>query len=156
MIGVALLNVILDPIFIFGWLGFPRLELQGAALATVVAFAVSFSVNFFMLRFRLNFVTLAAINRSILRNWVRVISLALPAIGNNLVFPASAAVATWLLARFGSDAVARFNVAVRIEAVTMVPFTALTFALASFSGQNFGARDFARLREALAACYRFT
>ncbi|MEM9589755.1 MAG: MATE family efflux transporter [Pseudomonadota bacterium] len=155
MIGIALLNVILDPIFIFGWFGFPRLELQGAALATVVAFAVSFSVSFFTLRFRLNFVTLAAINGAILCNWVKVIGLALPAIGNNLVFPTSAAVATWLLASFGSDAVAGFNVAVRIEAVTMVPVTALTFALASFSGQNFGARDFDRLREAIAVSYRF-
>ncbi len=156
MIGVALLNVILDPIFMFGWFGFPRLELQGAALASVVSFAVTFTISFYMLKFKLGFVTLAALNRSILSNWVKVIGLALPAIGNNLVFPASAAVTTWLLAQYGSDAVAGFNVAVRIEAVLMVPVTALTFALASFSGQNFGAGRLDRVRLALTVTYRFS
>jgi Na+-driven multidrug efflux pump len=33
----AAINLVLDPLLIFGWLGFPRLELQGAALASVVA-----------------------------------------------------------------------------------------------------------------------
>ncbi len=155
MIGVALLNVVLDPIFMFGWFGFPRLELQGAALASVVSFAVTFSISFYMLRYKLNFVTWAAVNRSMLRNWIKVIGLALPAIGNNLVFPASAAVTTWLLAQYGSDAVAGLNVAVRIEAVLMVPVTALTFALASFSGQNVGAGRLDRVRLALAVAYRF-
>ncbi len=35
--AAALLNLVLDPIFIFGLFGFPRLEIQGAALATLVA-----------------------------------------------------------------------------------------------------------------------
>lgn len=156
MIGVALLNVILDPIFMFGWFGFPRLELKGAALASVVSFAVTFTISFYMLKYRLGFVAMSALNNSILANWAKVTGLALPAIGNNLVFPASAAVTTWLLAQYGSNAVAGFNVAVRIEAVLMVPVTALTFALASFSGQNFGAGRLDRVRLALAVAYRFS
>ena len=156
MIGVAVLNVILDPIFMFGWFGFPRLELQGAALASVVSFAVTFSVSFYMLRYKLNFISLTALNGTIFANWKKVIGLAWPAIGNNLVFPAYAAVATWMLAQYGSDAIAGFNVAVRIEAVLMVPVTALTFAMASFCGQNFGARKLDRVRAALKSSYRFS
>ena len=37
MTGSAILNIILDPLLIFGLLGFPRLELEGAAIATVIA-----------------------------------------------------------------------------------------------------------------------
>jgi Na+-driven multidrug efflux pump len=156
MIGVALLNIILDPIFMFGWFGFPRLELQGAALASVVSYALSLFVSLYVLRFRLRFVSLSVMSRGIAANWLQVIRLALPAIGNNLVFPASAAVTTWLLARYGSDAVAGFNVAVRIEAVVMVPITALTFALASFTGQNSGAGRPDRVRTALRVSYRLS
>ncbi|MBW2694538.1 MAG: MATE family efflux transporter, partial [Deltaproteobacteria bacterium] len=35
--AAAILNAILDPIFIFGWFGFPRLEIAGAALASLTA-----------------------------------------------------------------------------------------------------------------------
>ena len=48
MIGAAALNVMLDPVFMFGWFGLPRMELQGAALASVVSFALSFGVRRFI------------------------------------------------------------------------------------------------------------
>ena len=92
-----------------------------------------------MLAFQLHFLIFRGMARALMMNWARITALALPAVGNNLVFPASAAITTWLLAQYGSNAIAGLNVAVRIESVTMVPVTALTFALASFSGQNHGA-----------------
>ena len=52
MVMAAVVNVILDPLLIFGWCGFPRLGLQGAALATVFARALSLVVSISILHFR--------------------------------------------------------------------------------------------------------
>ena len=46
------LNVVLDPILIFGWFGFPRMELEGAALATVIARACTMVASLAILHFR--------------------------------------------------------------------------------------------------------
>ena len=48
MIGIAVLNVILDPIFIFGWFGFPAMALKGAALATVISYSVMVFLELFL------------------------------------------------------------------------------------------------------------
>ncbi|UCC96176.1 MAG: MATE family efflux transporter, partial [Candidatus Omnitrophota bacterium] len=52
MIFSTLINVILDPLLIFGLAGFPRLELAGAALATVIARAGALVLSFLVLHFR--------------------------------------------------------------------------------------------------------
>ncbi len=42
-------NIILDPLFIFGWLGFPKLGVAGAALATVISNAVGAAIGFYLM-----------------------------------------------------------------------------------------------------------
>lgn len=44
----ALTNIILDPIMIYGWLGFPKMEVEGAALATIIGQLVSMAVAAFL------------------------------------------------------------------------------------------------------------
>ena len=82
------LNVILDPILIFGWFGFPRMELEGAALATVIARGCTMAASLAVLHFRdriLNFrpPRLADVWTS----WKLVGSIALPVSATNIMQP---------------------------------------------------------------------
>ena len=49
MIFAAIINAILDPLLIFGLMGLPRLELEGAAIATLIARLSTFSFTIYLL-----------------------------------------------------------------------------------------------------------
>ncbi|MGB1011751.1 MAG: MATE family efflux transporter [Thiolinea sp.] len=156
MIVISVVNVILDPIFIFGWFGFPRLELQGAALATLASYSVALIAALYVLKFKLKFLTLAACSRQILSSWKAILRLAIPAAGTNLINPVAVAITTWMIAGYGSEAVAGYSVASRIESFCLIVIMALSSILAPFAGQNQGAGKMDRLERALQLSFRFS
>lgn len=155
MMTVALANVVFNPILIFGLFGLPRLELQGAALATLGAYFIALLVSLYILKFKLNFLTLHACRSRVIESWKAILRIAIPAAGTNLVGPISAATTTWMIAQFGSSAVAGYSVASRIEMFCMLVLMATASALAPFAGQNWGAGRADRLKEALGLGFRF-
>ena len=149
IIGAALLNLCLDPILIFGLFGFPRLEVQGAALATVISMAVmlAFSLWHLMRRYKV-FANPVAPPRQILASWKHVLSIGGPAILTNAIIPISSAIVVAMIAVYGVDAVAGFGIAMRIEPLALIPYYALSAVASPFFGQNFGAGHFDRLQRA--------
>nr|CAA6824533.1 MAG: Multi antimicrobial extrusion protein (Na(+)/drug antiporter), MATE family of MDR efflux pumps [uncultured Thiotrichaceae bacterium] len=156
MMTVALVNLVLDPILIFGLFGFPRLELVGAALATIIAYSVAFVVSLYILKKKLNFLTLGACSRQVSSVWKAILRLAVPAAGTNLIAPLSAAVTTWLVADYGSEAVAGFGVASRIESFGLIILFALSSVMAPFVGQNFGAKRYDRMKRGVTLSFNFS
>ncbi len=156
MIGAAFLNLVLDPLLIFGWLGFPRLELQGAALATVLARAVMLLVGFWFIHFRFRMLTFARPRPAeVWASWRSVLHVGLPAAGTNVIIPASLAVVVAMIAQSGAYAVAGFGVATRIEALALVVFFAMSAIIGPFVGQNQGAGKCERVLEAMRESARF-
>lgn len=150
MIGAAALNLVLDPLLIYGLLGFPRLELQGAALATVLARASTLVVGYWAIRVRTRLLTFVPPTGAELRDsWRSVLHVGLPAAGTNVIIPLANGVAVALIARFGAEAVAGFGVATRIEALTLVVFFAMSAIIGPFVGQNLGAGRVERIAEAM-------
>ncbi|MBY5992263.1 MATE family efflux transporter [Ferrimonas balearica] len=144
----ALVNAILDPLLIFGIGPFPRLEMQGAAIATVISWMLTFVVALYMLtgRHRL----LARINPARLRDhWRRMLHIARPATLSNLLNPVANGVLIALLARMDTDAVAAFGAGTRIESLLLILVTALCGALTPFIAQNLGAGQQVRAAKAL-------
>ena len=140
MIAAAILNIVLDPIFIFGFGPIPEMGLNGAAIAGLLSRGVFFVVGTWYLRYRLDLVTFGKPDPVELRqSWRDVLHVGLPAAGTNVIVPMGLALVTAMIADFGPKAVAGFGVASRIESLVLVPFYALSAIIGPFVGQNLSA-----------------
>ena len=152
----AMLNLILDPIFIFGLFGFPRLEMQGAAIATIVAWVFTFFASSSILYFREKFICFRCLNFSnITKAWQSILHVAIPAGATHMIIPVGAAIIMRMVSQHGKEAVAAFGAASRIEMFAFIIFLALSSVIGPFVGQNMGAGRYDRIREALKKCYTF-
>ncbi len=156
IIGAALLNLVLDPIFIFGLLGFPALGIRGAALATLVANLIMLSFTIYYLNTKLHvFANVIAPIREILNSWTHMLKIGVPAMATNAIIPISNGIVVALIASVGVDAVAGFGIAMRLEPMVLIPFYALSAVSSPFAGQNLGSNRFDRLLEARRVITRF-
>jgi len=153
----ALLNLVLDPLFIFGWLGFPRLEIQGAAVATLISVLIMLIYTIWHLHSHLRvFASIIAPIRDILESWKHMLAIGIPAMVTNAIIPLSSAIVIAMVAGYGIDAVAGFGIAMRLEPMALIPFYALSAVSSPFFGQNYGAGRFDRLLEARRIIMRFS
>ena len=145
-----ILQVLFGPLVIFGLAGLPALGLAGAAWAfTAGALLQVLMALGWYLRNRLLAPSLhmfLAYSRSILQ-------VGIPAAATNLIQPLSGAVVTWLLAGYGTETVAGFGVASRIEAVASMVVIGIAGSVVPLVGQNWGAARYQRAYQALKACY---
>jgi putative MATE family efflux protein len=152
----ALLNLVLDPIFIFGLFGFPPLEMGGAALATLVATSSTllFTIVYLHLKLKVYANPFAPL-KVVFNSWRHMLQIGIPAMITNAIIPVSSGIVVALIATFGVDAVAGFGIAMRIEPIFLIPFYALSAVSSPFFGQNVGSHQFDRLLEARQAITRF-
>jgi putative MATE family efflux protein len=154
--AAALLNLALDPILIFGLFGMPRLEVQGAALATIIATGSMLLFTLAHLHFRLKvYANPIAPLKTILQSWRHMLHIGIPAMMTNAIIPVSSGIVVALVASYGVDAVAGYGIAMRIEPIFLIPFYALSAVSSPFFGQNFGSNQFDRLVEARRVVTRF-
>ena len=150
MSGAALLNVILDPLLIFGLYGFPALGLQGAALATLITRALMLVIALYILQARVHMLVNPFAGWAQVRHsWLAIIEVGLPAMVANVIIPFASAIVLAMVAGYGTDAVAAMGIAMRIEPLALIVFYALSGVVGPFFGQNLGAGKPARLQEAL-------
>ncbi|MGD8175533.1 MATE family efflux transporter [Marinimicrobium sp. ARAG 43.8] len=155
--AAALFNALLDPLLIFGLWGFPALELQGAALATLITRVLTFLVAFYILAARVHLLTYPWVAwHALSRSWKTIVHVGVPAMVANVIVPLATAVVTLMVARYGTDAVAGLGVAMRIEPLMLIAFYALSGVIGPFFGQNFGAGQPDRLARALSVLTRFS
>lgn len=150
IIAAAIGNAILDPILIYGLLGFPRLELQGAAISTLIANICASGSGLYVMHKR------GLLTTQYLKNFIefkdslkRILVIAIPA-GLTSGLPSIVnSVILALLAKSGAEAVAAFGVASRVEAFCFIVMMALASGMAPIIGQNWGANLIDRVRETL-------
>ncbi len=150
------INIILDPLLIFGLGPFPRMELRGAAIASVVSWVLACGVSLWILVRKLKLLDLRWPSaQAVWASWRQLAYLGLPAVATNLLMPLSAGMLTRMVSAYGPEAVAAFGVGTRLETLAMSGAFALSTVLAPFVGQNFGAGRIARVREGVHAALRF-
>lgn len=157
MVFASLLNAILDPIFIFGYFGFPRMELAGAAIATVVSRAFTIVASVLILHYREKMMTFELPSwQGLFYSWKKLLHIAIPASGVSLLVSVSIAIVTRMVSGYGEAVVAAYGVAHKVEAFFLHIYMALGSVLAPFAGQNWGAKNYQRVREAISLSFRFS
>ncbi len=150
MILGSLLNIVLDPIFIFGFGPVPAMGLNGAAMAGLVARALVTVGALYLLRHREDLVTFEKPDVSELRrSWRDILHVGLPAAGTNVIVPVATAIITAMIAGYGPHAVAGFGVAGRIESLVLVMYYAMSAIIGPFVGQNLTAGRYDRILDSL-------
>lgn len=157
MLVAGIVNVILDPFLIFGIGPFPRMELQGAALATIIAYVAAFIAALWILVKREKMICFAIPSpNQVLQSWKKIGYIGGPAAFTNVLNPLSAGILTRIIADFGPASVAAYGVGTRIESLAMIGVMALSSVLAPFVGQNWGAQQFQRVQEGVKFSFRFS
>ncbi|MDD4850590.1 MAG: MATE family efflux transporter [Gemmiger sp.] len=152
----ALVNIALDPIFIFGMFGVPRMEAAGAAVATVIGqfigAGVALTMNFLLNKdIHFSFVGFRPSGRTIRRIYaVGLPSIAMNAIGSIMTFGMNI-----LLIGFSSTAVAVFGVYFKLQSFVFMPVFGLNNGMVPIVSYNYGARKPDRVIKTIrcALCY---
>lgn len=155
MIIGALINIVLDPFLIFGWGPFPRMEIQGAALATLVGNVIGACFGFYIIFFHRKAISFAEMTwDSIKRAWAIIGQVGIPAAGTNIIVPVAAFIAVSILGLTLTDVeVAAFGVASRAELLSIGVIYGLSACIGAITGRNGGAGNTARVRETFRVCY---
>ena len=152
----AAANILMDPLFIFGLGPFPALGIKGAALATVISRASTLVASLAFLHFRKRLLVFALPSLATTAlNWRSLLSVGLAAAATNLVSPLAVAFITALMAQYGTEAVAGFGLASRLEALVLIAPLALAASIGPFVGQNWGAKQYRRVKQALQLSFWF-
>lgn len=129
------LNVLLNAVFIFGWLGAPKLGVNGVALATsisrLVELGLCFAVSFRSEHIKLKFSAIFVRNKALFSDFLK---LSLPALGNDVVWGLAFSVYSVIIGHLGNDAVAANSLATVVRSFG----TILCFGLASAGGVLLG------------------
>ncbi len=152
----ALTNIVLDPIFIFGLFGVPRLEAAGAAVATVIGqfMGATAALTLHFLYNKDVHISLRGFRpapRTILRIYqVGIPSIAMNAIGSVMTFGMNA-----ILIAYSSTAVAVFGVYFKLQSFVFMPVFGLNNGMVPIVSYNYGARKPERIlgTKRLAAIY---
>ena len=148
-------NIGLNPLLMFGidgvWGG---MGFNGIAVATIVS---QTAVMVFIISRILKLDAMQSVTRASFRPihdiFAQITAQLIPASSAMMVMFVSGFVVQFALKEFGGAAVAAYGVALRIEQILLLPVLGMTGALLPIAGQNFGAKDFDRVRAALRFCW---
>jgi putative MATE family efflux protein len=151
-----LLNVILDPWFIYGGLGLPALGIVGIALATVLIQIVGSAYLGFRV-YKTGLISGKEVGEIFPKPapFKEIARQGFPASFNMLTVGLGIFVITYFVSAFGEEAVAAYGIAMRVEQIVLIPTIGLNIATLSLVAQNNGAGLFHRIRAVLRIAMRY-
>lgn len=140
----TVLNIILDPIFIFGF----KMGVAGAAIATIISQGIVFAIFVYLLFIKEHaYITFRMRDFSFSRDIISdILKVGLPASVSMLIMSFGQAVFNRILVFYSSDSVAAFQIGGRIDMLIFLPIMSIAAALTTIVGMFFGANDLPRLK----------
>ena len=145
-----LLNILLNPIFIFGFLFIPAFGVKGIGIATIISQFVSFTIILF--KVLKNPRVLKITNEFLLPKFIyfkNIFFQSMPITISICGYALAAAIIFTYVGQSGEYAVAGYGVGTRIEQVVLLPILGINTAIISIIAQNYGAKNFDRIKQ----CY---
>lgn len=157
IMGVGgIINAILDPILIFGFGPVPAMGIKGAAIATLISWAVGLAYILYVVAYKKRLIhTTFIFVKTFLVSSKSILHIGLPAAGANMLTPIAAGVLTAIVSDYGAAAVAAFGVGSRIESIACLVLLAMTMTLPPFISQNFGAGNMKRVEQSYMTSIKF-
>ena len=154
----AIINIILDPILIFGWFGFPKIEVAGAALATVIGQIVAMFISGILnvtknadIQFRLKSM---CPDKEVI---ARIYAVGVPSIIMSMIASRMTFCMNQILMTFSATATAVFGVYFKLQSFVYMPVFGLNNGMVPIVAFNYGARQKQRIMKTmkLAIAYAF-
>ena len=142
-----ILNLVLDPLFILGWFGIPKMGTAGVGLATVIVQAVGTVYLVYRLMKSQAFdKELFKKSKVSMKVWKELLTQSIPASLNMMTIALGVFVINFYVVRLGGDeTIAAYGAAVRIEQLALLPALGLNTAALTIVGQNYGAKNYDRI-----------
>lgn len=139
ILSTVILNLFLDPFFIFGYGSFAGLGVSGAALATVITQALSSFVGLYVLlagHYDVKLKPSFALDLTLIK---KMFFIGLPASVEFVTRALGISIMTILVASFGTQIVATYGIGTRVITFIIIPALGLSMATSTLVGQNIGA-----------------
>ena len=147
--AASITNLILDPVFIFGWFGLPRLETLGAAIATVIGQCVGLLAGIFINRRWNKEIPFGFTLRPDWESVRAILKVGVPSTLVQVLTSLVGMVMNTILLGFSSTAVAVYGVCIRIFGVSTVGVHGIDNGLIPIVAYNFGAGKKERIAQAV-------
>lgn len=150
-------NIIADPILIFGIGPFPELGMKGAAIATVMAQGISTLLYIYIgFKYEEYYTRINYFNSFSKKDIKSIFKLGVPASIQSFIHSLIGIKLNQYISLFGSVGIATYAIGSQIESISWMSSEGFATSFTSFFGQNYGARNFDRLKEAKKVCIRLT
>ncbi|HBV96346.1 MAG: multidrug transporter MatE [Peptococcaceae bacterium BICA1-7] len=151
----TILNILLLPVLIFGWLGLPKFGLYGAAYAAVASTVITFALLLVYLgkiKHPLQFD--ASVRQHLRIDWgllKLLLRLGIPSSINMILVSLSEIAVITFVNRFGSDATAAYGAVNQVASYVQMPAVSIGMAVSIFASQYIGANKLDRLKDVIRA-----